>query len=340
MLHQAAAYYGHMLTEAKQEEDLNDIAHAQLGLAQLFYEWNRLEEAWGAAQEANEIGKRLAHEELQALAVLVLARVECARGQTASAQQRTASLLAWMQPQRKPFLFRAALAWQIRLQLAVGNCSAVQHWVSSRNQPKETLMLRQQEEEELLLARWLLTQGEETKALERLVSLLTPAQEAGRTRSVLEIQMLITLAHIARKQRREARNQLQAVLVLAQSENYLRLFLDEGEVIITHLRALLPALHKQPLRMYLQAILQAEARGHAGQYSSPAPDALSHIELLSAQELRVLRLLATGRSNPEIAHELIVSVNTIRTQVQSIYRKLGVNNRVAASDIARHLQLA
>lgn len=340
MLHQAAVYYHQMLTEAKQEEDLNDIAHARLGLAQLFYEWNRLEEAWDAAQEAHEIGKRLAHEELQVLAMLVLARVECARGQTASAQQRTASLLAWMQPQRQPFLYRAALAWQTRLQLAVGNCSAVQHWVNSRNQPKETRMLRQQEEEELLLARWLLAQGEEAKALERLVSLLTPAQEAGRTRSVLEIQLLMALVHIARKQRREARDRLQAVLVLAQSENYLRLFLDEGEVIITHLRALVPTLHKQPLRVYLQAILQAEARSQAGQYSSPAPDALTHIEQLSTQELRVLRLLATGRSNPEIARELIVSVNTIRTQVQSIYRKLGVNNRVAASEVARHFQLA
>ena len=42
-------------------------------------------------------------------------------------------------------------------------------------------------------------------------------------------------------------------------------------------------------------------------------------------------------SNPAIARELIVSVNTIRTQVQSIYRKLGVHGRVAASERARAL---
>jgi DNA-binding NarL/FixJ family response regulator len=60
---------------------------------------------------------------------------------------------------------------------------------------------------------------------------------------------------------------------------------------------------------------------------------------LSSQEQKVLRLLAAGNSNAEIARELVVSVNTIRTQVQSIYRKLNVNNRVEASAVARQLEL-
>jgi LuxR family transcriptional regulator, maltose regulon positive regulatory protein len=53
----------------------------------------------------------------------------------------------------------------------------------------------------------------------------------------------------------------------------------------------------------------------------------------------VLRLLVAGLSNRAIAEEQIVSINTIRTQVQSIYRKLGVNNRVEACEVARHLHL-
>ena len=51
------------------------------------------------------------------------------------------------------------------------------------------------------------------------------------------------------------------------------------------------------------------------------------VEPLNAQEQRVLRLLAAGRSNPEIARELVVSINTVKAHVQSIYRKLNVNNR-------------
>jgi LuxR family maltose regulon positive regulatory protein len=76
-----------------------------------------------------------------------------------------------------------------------------------------------------------------------------------------------------------------------------------------------------------------------GQPPLSPPASSSLLEPLSPQELRVLYLLTAGHSNPEIARELVVSVNTVRTQVQSIYRKLGVNNRVAASEAARSLRL-
>lgn len=63
------------------------------------------------------------------------------------------------------------------------------------------------------------------------------------------------------------------------------------------------------------------------------------IEPLSPQEERVLRLLAAGLSNPEIAEELIVSRNTVKTQVQSIFRKLDVHSREEAGDVARQFHL-
>ena len=63
------------------------------------------------------------------------------------------------------------------------------------------------------------------------------------------------------------------------------------------------------------------------------PNAL--VEPLTPQEQRVLRLLGAGLSNPEIAGELVVSVNTIKTHLQSIYRKLGVNSRREARSLAR-----
>jgi len=69
------------------------------------------------------------------------------------------------------------------------------------------------------------------------------------------------------------------------------------------------------------------------------PGATLLLEPLSSQEQKVLRLLAAGNSNAEIARELVVSVNTVRTQVQSIYRKLNVNNRVEASAVANQLEL-
>jgi LuxR family maltose regulon positive regulatory protein len=60
---------------------------------------------------------------------------------------------------------------------------------------------------------------------------------------------------------------------------------------------------------------------------------------LSPQEQRVLHLLAAGHSNPAMAQALVVSINTIKTHVKSIYRKLNVTNRVEACTAAQNLQL-
>ena len=63
------------------------------------------------------------------------------------------------------------------------------------------------------------------------------------------------------------------------------------------------------------------------------------IEPLSERELDVLRLLGTHLNGPDIARELVVSVNTVRTHTQNIYAKLGVNGRREAVRRAEELGL-
>jgi LuxR family transcriptional regulator, maltose regulon positive regulatory protein len=60
---------------------------------------------------------------------------------------------------------------------------------------------------------------------------------------------------------------------------------------------------------------------------------------LTERELAVLRLLPTRLSDREIGRELYVSVATVRSQVQAIYRTLGVTTRAEAVAHARHLRL-
>jgi LuxR family maltose regulon positive regulatory protein len=60
---------------------------------------------------------------------------------------------------------------------------------------------------------------------------------------------------------------------------------------------------------------------------------------LTPAELRVLPLLQTHLTFPQIAERLFVSVNTIRTQVGSIYRKLAVTTRAEAVDQATRVGL-
>ena len=66
---------------------------------------------------------------------------------------------------------------------------------------------------------------------------------------------------------------------------------------------------------------------------------MANLESLSPQEQRVLRLLVAELSYPEIARELVVSINTVKTQVNSIYRKLNVHNRREVRAVAQQFHL-
>jgi LuxR family maltose regulon positive regulatory protein len=62
-------------------------------------------------------------------------------------------------------------------------------------------------------------------------------------------------------------------------------------------------------------------------------------EPLTQRELTILSLLATSMSNSEIADELCLSVNTVKTHLAAIYRKLPASRRREAVSRARHLEL-
>ena len=97
-----------------------------------------------------------------------------------------------------------------------------------------------------------------------------------------------------------------------------------------------------------QLLRRAVAQGTAVEYAGSllaalgeevVTDATPPVSPLSARETEVLRLLTTPLSHAEIAEELVVSVNTVRSHVKSIYGKLEVHNRMEAVERARELGL-
>ncbi len=63
------------------------------------------------------------------------------------------------------------------------------------------------------------------------------------------------------------------------------------------------------------------------------------IEPLTKREREIVRLIAAGRSNPEIAELLYLSLNTVKWHVKNLYGKLGVSSRVEAAARAQELGL-
>ena len=118
--------------------------------------------------------------------------------------------------------------------------------------------------------------------------------------------------------------------VNAQPRNARRVFVDGGKPIVALLRAILPALDDKNQVAFARNILRAANDNDPG-----TPLASS----LSQQERRVLRLIAAGSSNADIAADLVVSVNTVKAHVKAIYRKLEVSSRLEAANAARDMDL-
>jgi LuxR family transcriptional regulator, maltose regulon positive regulatory protein len=349
---------GWRLYEQVGADDLNDAADqgfVQVALAGLAYERNDrtaveryLTTAQTiAAQHAEAIGPQYAEESFLVPALLLQAQLTAAYGDLARARQMLQDLLPRLDRPGVDRLRRRVRAEQARMALAAGDLAAVQLWAMSSSQRSDRLPIEQQEREALIVARLLITQGEGRAALQALERWHEQAQMQGRVRSELEILLISALGHLASGEQARAQQLCGEVIGRAQPERYIRLFLDEGEPGRTLLQITLPALPDQH-RPYAAELLSlftehrpAPAPPRPQEQLNPRlnPELSDLIEPLSPHEQRVLRLLAAGSSNPDIAEELIVSVNTIKTQVQSIYRKLNVSSRREARQMARELDL-
>jgi LuxR family transcriptional regulator, maltose regulon positive regulatory protein len=246
---------------------------------------------------------------------------------------------------------RPVPAWRARVWVEQGALGQALGWARERGLSVDDDLSYLREFEHITLVRLLLTQHtaeradrslhEATQLLDRL---LQAAEAGGRTGSVIEILVLQALSHQTRGDLPAALGSLERALTLAEPEGYVRVFADEGPPMAALLRAaarVAPGEQKGIARDYARQLLAAVDKTED---STPVRQGLAEdrqglVEPLSKRELEVLRLLGTDLDGPDIARELVVSLNTVRTHTKNIYAKLGVNNRRAAVRRAEQLDL-
>jgi LuxR family transcriptional regulator, maltose regulon positive regulatory protein len=113
-----------------------------------------------------------------------------------------------------------------------------------------------------------------------------------------------------------------------------RVFINAGAAIAGLLQRMPPAPFRDRL---LQAMAASTERKPAGSTAGGALSAGDAGQAFSERELSILRRMAAGRSNAEIAAEMYLSVNTVRWYAAQIYTKLGVGGRGEAAAKAREL---
>jgi LuxR family maltose regulon positive regulatory protein len=159
--------------------------------------------------------------------------------------------------------------------------------------------------------------------------LLQAAEEGGRIGSVIEILVLLALAHEAQGDIPRALVSLEHALTLAEPEGYVRIFVDEGPPMA---RLLYNALSQGISPDYCQRLLTAFPLVEPKQADSAKTQAFKSdwVEPLSEREIEVLHLISEGLTNQEIATGLYLSLHTVKVHARNIYAKLGVKNRTQA----------
>jgi LuxR family transcriptional regulator, maltose regulon positive regulatory protein len=222
---------------------------------------------------------------------------------------------------------RPVAAVKARVRIAQGRLTDAAEWARDRGVPFTGDVGYPREFDHLTLVRLLIARhrahpdpGAIGRAVGLLDRLLDAAATFDRAGSLVEIRMLQALAHDAQGHRPQARDALgRAMAAAPEPDGYARLFLDEGAPMTALLR-------------------DAENHGVAADHARrllglrPARPAAGP---LTERELQVLRLLDGELTGPQIARELYVSHNTLRTHTKHIFTKLGVTTRRAAVRRAR-----
>jgi LuxR family transcriptional regulator, maltose regulon positive regulatory protein len=304
-------------------------AELHVGYSELCREFGDLESAAGHLQTSKELGRHVAPlTEHSYRWFVAMAGVQEAEGDMAGAveslDQAQLLYLRGFFPEIRPIP-----ALKARIVIRQGRLSEGWAWARSTGLLAVGELSYLREFEHLTLARLLIAQYRvlpEGKTIQEaadlLARLLKAAEAAGRKGSTYEILVLQALALESQGQPALALVPLERALAEAGPEGYVRLFLDEGAPLAP-LLAEAAGKGTAPARaaLLLRSLEAVEPRTPIRRTAAP------QVEDLSKRELEVLRLLGSSLSGPEIARQLFVSVNTLRTHTKRIFTKLEVNSR-------------
>jgi LuxR family maltose regulon positive regulatory protein len=351
-LHAAAELCRNVIAAAGQIGQAHSPALASVygGYSNVLYEWNRLEEAQQFAAQSLDAARLSGHAASIVYGCAMQARILQAQGNLDEAAATLAQAASLNRRTMPAWVTSSVAAQEAALMVARGDLSAaaqrLAHWGVAHSDPVN----HNTESTQLAYTHLLLYQAERATspahlldtAHERASSVLAAAIASGRMGRALEALVLRALVSHAQGGSQSALADLHQALILGESEEYVRPFVNAGAAMRDLLAKLLRDLNSKPALAetdpspaYLARLLAAFPPTTPSPLLplSPSPPAL--IEPLTDRELEVLRLMAEGLTYQEVADRLIVSVNTVRYHVKSLYGKLGVDKRLAAIETAR-----
>ncbi|MBU5445388.1 LuxR C-terminal-related transcriptional regulator [Paenibacillus sp. MSJ-34] len=321
------------------------IAHLCIDFGRLQYERNRLDEAERYFRRSLELGRTHENLSLTVLSSLWIARVYTADGRWELAESVVRLLNEQVQESGSNRMLAGKIRWfeaqRMRMQ---GDGERAAAWVLEGGMHAGDEISGSMIEEYDLLVCSLAAYGRATEAealTDRLLDIVDRVRSQGAYLRLLIRKSLL----LAQKQNMaQSLHMLERALALAEPEGYIRSFVDEGKPLRKLLASYLKSRQNNHRRGNRNVSLSYVKRLLRSMYNSRLLTELAemkeyHFDSLTAQETNVLQLIHAGLTNQEIASRLQVSLSTVKTHINNLYRKLHVDNRILAVQRAKQLEL-
>ncbi len=220
-------------------------------------------------------------------------------------------------------------ALEAQAALDSGNITTAIQWVEQGTFTPQDTPHHWSDEPYFTYTRITLAQGLSKEAGTLLDTMETLASQGGRDRKLITIYLLQALVLMAQGEKHGAVERVERAVELAAPQNYRRAFLDEGQQIAQ----LLPK-----TRLVAPFFVDELLIAFRSQYA-PTSKVDGLIDPLTEREQEVLRLVAKGFSNREIAEALFITLGTVKKHLNNIFRKLEVTSRTQAITRGRELGL-
>lgn len=306
------------------------------GLAELSIERRDLVAAGQYVQQALDLAEQGGFVVAEISALVAQAHLERARGMPERGLAWIEQAVKTIQGPQAQALSGLLQADRMRLLLAMGDLSPAEELLEGVGSTPGAGSGYLSEVNAILLLRLYRARGQCQLGIELAKQMLAAAEEDQRQGRALEIRLQLALLYQPSGDFSAALAALREAVQFGVPRGYCEIYLEAGEGMRALLQALLRSLPaNDPLRAPARRILEAFPSGERG--AGKPNEQL--IEPLSERELEVLRLVAQGSSNQQIASHLIVSIGTVKSHVHHIQAKLGSHSRIELVQRAKDLGL-
>jgi len=309
----------------------------QVCLGNLLYEKNELNEARHLLEQGVEQGRLWANWETLLPGFTGLAKVWSALGDFDRALEVYEALQAEAHKMSIPRGFNLATAERAWLMLLNGEPNPVHQWLDTCQVQIGAEITSENEKEALYLARFLAAMGQHVDAIRLSTDISASAEAGDRKGHLLEAWIIRALALDGSGETEQAEKAIHRALSIAAPQGYVRMFFDSGARVIQLLSRI-----TGDQQTYAAQLLRSMDDPSSNQGDKKPPSNLytrytgvEMVDQLSEREIEVLRLIAQGLTNQEIADQLVISLNTVKTHVKNILGRLQVSNRTQAAARAR-----